>query len=151
MLELEAIRSLFADSVPFARVLGVQVTTVAPERVEVTLPESPERLNHVGTVHAAAQFGLGETASGAMVISAFSDLQGRGAVPLAASATITYHKASRGELRAVATLSADDQARIRNDMATSNKARFTVPVQLLDRDDAVTSEMSVEWVLLGPR
>lgn len=151
MLELEAVRSLFMDNVPFARVLGVQVTAVAPERVEVTLPESPDRLNHVGTVHAAAQFGLGETASGVMVISAFSDLQGQGAVPLAANATITYRKAARGELHAVAILSADEQARVRNDLATGNKARFTVPVQLLDRDENVTSEMNVEWALLGPR
>ena len=151
MLELEAIQSLMLEAVPFNRVLGVRVVAVAPERVELVLPEAPERLNHVGTVHAAAQFGLGEATAGTMVISAFSDLRDQGAVPLATEASIIYRKPSRGDLRGVATLSADEQARIRHEMATNGKARFTVAAQLFDREGTLTTEMRVEWALLPRR
>ena len=80
------------QAVPFNRVLGVQFIAVEAERAEAMLPEAPERLNHVGTMHAVAQFGLGEATSGAMVLAAFTDLQGEGYIPLAASAQITYRK-----------------------------------------------------------
>src|SRR5947209_20571074 len=104
MADLEMVRTIMTQAVPFNRVLGLQFVAVGDERAEVVMPEAPERLNHVGTAHAAAQFGLGEAASGAMVMSAFADLQGEGYIPLAASAQIAYRRPASGELRAVATL-----------------------------------------------
>lgn len=148
MLDLEAVQAIMLGAVPFNRVLGIRVEAVAPERVEVLLPEAPERLNHVGTVHAATQFGLGEAASGSMMLAAFGDLQADGAVPLAAEATIRYRKPSRGDLRGVATLAQDEQARVRGEIEASGKGRCTVHVQLIDAGGTVTTEMSVEWVLL---
>jgi acyl-coenzyme A thioesterase PaaI-like protein len=151
MADLEMVRTLMTQAVPFNRVLDLQFVAVEPERAEVVLLEAPERLNHVGTIHAAAQFGLGEAASGAMVMAAFSDLQGQGYVPLAASAQIAYRKPSKGDLRGVATLSTTEQARVRADVETNSKARFSVPVQLLDAQGVVTTEITVEWALIKPR
>src|SRR5437899_11754409 len=143
MLDLAAVQEIMLGAVPFNRVLGIRVESVAPERVGVVLPEAPERLNRVGTIHAAAQFGLGEAASGSMMVAAFGDLQAAGAVPLAAEATIRYRKASRGDLRGVAMLAQDEQARVRGEIAASGKGRCTVQVQLIDAGGTVTSEMSV--------
>jgi acyl-coenzyme A thioesterase PaaI-like protein len=151
MANLESVNALMTQTVPFNRVLDVRVTAVEPERAEVALPASPERLNHVGTVHAAAQFGLGEAASGAMVVSAFGDLQAEGYVPLAAKAAITYRHAAMGDLRGVATLAHAEQERIRQDVRETERARFVVPVQLLDGAGAVTTEMEVEWALVRRR
>lgn len=148
MLNLAAVQAMMTGAVPFNRVLGIRVESVEPERVEVVLPEAPERLNHVGTIHAAAQFGLGEAASGSMVVAAFGDLQAAGMVPLAAGATIRYRKASSGDLRAVATLSQEEQARVRAEVEASGKGRCTVQVQMLDAGGTVTTEMTVDWVLL---
>jgi acyl-coenzyme A thioesterase PaaI-like protein len=151
MADLEMVRTLMTQAVPFNRVLDLQFVAVEPELAEVVLAEAPERLNHVGTIHAAAQFGLGEAASGAMVMGAFADLQGQGYVPLAASAQIAYRKPSKGDLRGVATLSTAEQARVRADVETNGKARFSVPVQLLDAQGVVTTEITVEWALIKPR
>ncbi len=151
MADLETVSAIMTQAVPFNRVLGLQFVAVEPERAEVVMPEAPERLNHVGTIHAAAQFGLGEAASGAMVMAAFADLQGEGYIPLAASAQIAYRKPSKGGLRAVASLTTDEQARVRADVETNGKARFSVPVQLLDAQGVVTTEISVEWALIKPR
>jgi uncharacterized protein (TIGR00369 family) len=151
MADLEMVRTIMTQAVPFNRVLGVQFIAVEDERAEVMMPEAPERLNHVGTIHAAAQFGLGEAASGAMVMAAFAELQGEGYIPLAASAQITYRKPSRGDLRGVASLTTDEQARARAEVETNGKARFSVPVQLLDAQGVVTTEIIVEWALIKPR
>jgi acyl-coenzyme A thioesterase PaaI-like protein len=151
MADLETVRTIMTQAVPFNRVLGLQFVAVGTERAEVVLPEAPERLNHVGTIHAAAQFGLGEAASGAMVMAAFADLQGQGYVPLAASAQIAYRKPAKGDLRGVASLTTAEQARVRADVETNGKTRFTVPVQLLNTQGVVTTEITVEWALITPR
>ncbi len=151
MADLEAVHRQMLDAVPFNRVLGVRVVAVEAESVEVELPARPELLNHVGTMHAAAQFGLGESASGAMSVAAFGDLLAGGAVPLLAEARITYHRPASGTLRARATLARDEQQRIRADFAAAGKARYEMPVQLTDAGGTVTTTLQVNWVLLRPR
>lgn len=151
MQDIEAVRRLMMDAVPFNRVLGVQVETVEAERAVVVLSEAEERLNHVGTVHAAAQFGLGEAASGSVVVGTFSDLLEGGMVPLVTTATIRYRRGARGELRGIAHLPAAEQQRIRDDIAQVGRARFTVPVEVQATDGMLTSELEVEWILLKQR
>ena len=104
MVDLDSIRRLITETVPFSRALGVQVVSVGVGQAEALLPASPERLNHVGTVHAVAQFGLGETTSGALLISTFGDLVADGYVPVAADVAIHYHKPASGDLPPCALL-----------------------------------------------
>lgn len=148
MLDITAVRQFIVQAVPFNQVLGITVAQISLESVDVILPEAPERRNHVGTVHAAAQFGLGEATSGALVVAAFGDLFQQGIVPLAAKATITYRKAASGELRGSAFLSQQEQQRIRDEVVQEKRSRFTVPVQLLKSDGTLTTELEVSWSLL---
>ena len=143
-------RALFAQ-VPFAQHVGAHVSAVSAESAEATLPAAQERLNHVGTVHAVAQFGLGEVASGGLVLAAFTELMAEGYAPIAASASIKYLKAGRGDLRAVSRFTLAEQEAARAQISEAGKARFTIPVQLFDSANQLITEMSVEWVLLRPR
>src|SRR5438270_4575338 len=99
MQAASALHELMVGTVPFTRVL--------------VLPDDSRLQNHMGTVHAAAQFGLGENASAVMTIGAFSDLQQAGTLLLTSGAMIRYAAPARGELHAVATLPAVEQARVR--------------------------------------
>jgi acyl-coenzyme A thioesterase PaaI-like protein len=148
MLDISEVRQFIVQAVPFNQVLGITIAHIAPESVEVVLPEAPERRNHVGTVHAAAQFGLGEATSGTLVVAAFGDLFEQGIVPLAAKATITYRKAASGELRGTAFLSLQEQQRIRDEVVREKRSRFTLPVQLMKSDGSITTELEVSWSLL---
>lgn len=151
MLDVETINQLLADTVPFHRALGPRVESVAPERVTVILPESPERLNHVGTTHAVAQFGLGEVTSGTMTLMAFSDLQRQGYAPVVTSASVVYHRPARGQLRGEASLGAEEQARIRGEIAAGARPRFAIDVRIFDQQETLTTELRFEWTLLTPR
>ena len=151
MLDAAAINQLLATTVPFNAHMGPVVESVTPERSVVILPESPERLNHVGTTHAVAQFGLGEVTSGALTIAAFAALQPRGFAPIVTSASVTYLKPARGQLRGEAELPAAEQARIREEIAAGGRPRFTIAVRLFDQQNALTTELRFEWVLLAPR
>ncbi len=148
MLDISEVQQFIVQAVPFNQVLGIMIAHITPESVEVVLPEAPERRNHVGTVHAAAQFGLGEATSGTLVVAAFGDLFQQGIVPLAAKATITYRKAASGELRGKAFLLQQEQQRIRDEVVREKRSRFTLPVQLMKRDGTLTTELDVSWSLL---
>ncbi len=150
-MDLAAVNAIMTQGVPFNRVLGLRVVAVEPERAEVTIEDVPERQNHVGTVHAAVEFALGEAASGAMVVNAFHDLQGQGYVPLAASARIGYLKPAKGTLTGVAALRADTQQLVRQEVQANGKARFSVPVEIRDANGTVVADMIVEWALIKPR
>ncbi|HEU5349001.1 MAG TPA: DUF4442 domain-containing protein [Ktedonobacterales bacterium] len=101
-MDAAALDRMLFEQVPFSHHVGAHIASVDAESAEAVLPAAQERLNHIGTVHAVAQFGLGEVASGALVLGVFSELIAEGYAPVAASASITYLKAGRGDLRAVA-------------------------------------------------
>jgi uncharacterized protein (TIGR00369 family) len=150
MADIEAIRRMLTESVPFSKVLGVEVISIDSGEALALLPESPERLNHVGTVHEVAQFGLAETTSGALLISTFDDLASEGFVPVAADVAIHYRRPARGDLRGTARLGEEEQLRIRSDVAQTSRARVPMVVVLSDADGNVTTECEVTWVLLKP-
>jgi acyl-coenzyme A thioesterase PaaI-like protein len=138
-------------AVPFSRLMGMRVVEADAESVTAELPSSPEILNHVGTTHAAAQFGLGEGAVGALALMAFPDLLAAGAVPLLAEATVAYRRPASGTLRARAVLSVAEQQRIRAEFAANGKARYTVPVDLVDQSGTVATTLQVTFAIIIPR
>ena len=150
-MDVEAINQVITQGVPFNRVLGVRVVAVEPERADVAIPEAPELLNHVGTVHAAVEFALGDVASGTLVVSAFSDVQAQGYVPLVASARIAYLKPAKGELRGVAALSQEAQRLVRAELESNGKARFSVPIEIRDAAGTLVAEVVFEWALVKRR
>ncbi len=151
MLDLEMIRRTITERVPFARELDVRIEQVEANRAVASMPFAVERTNHVGTVHAAAQFGLGETVAGALAFATFADLQQAGYAPVVATASITYKRPAAGDLRAEATLSPDEQARVRADIASAGKARYNVQVTITNADGETVTEMLVDGALIIPR
>jgi acyl-coenzyme A thioesterase PaaI-like protein len=151
MMDIETIQRQLTETVPFSRVLGVRLVSAGVGKAEAVLPGSPERQNHVGTVHAVAQFGLGETTSGMLLVATFSDLQAQGFVPVVADVAIHYLKAARGDLYSLATISVEEQNRIRAEVEQAGRARVTIPVVLSDSSGTSTTQFEIGWVLLKPR
>ena len=149
MTDVSTVRTMLLDLVPFNRHLGIEVSDAGVDYALVQLQENPAHHNHVGTIHAGVQFTLCEAASGAMAIAAFGDLIMDGAIPLATTATITYRAPAGGNLRARGTLSEAEQARVRAELSTGRKSRFTVEVGLMSlTEDKPLTQTSVEWILL---
>lgn len=151
MLDLEMVQRTITERVPFARELDVRVEQVEAGRVVASMPFAVKRTNHIGTVHAAAQFGLGETVSGALAFAAFADLQQAGYLPVVATASITYRRPAVGDLRAEATLAPEEQARARAEIASEGKARYNVQVTITNAGGETVTEMLVDGALIIPR
>jgi acyl-coenzyme A thioesterase PaaI-like protein len=94
------------QAIPFNRHVGLEVVEIAPGRGVVTLPDSADLHNHVGSQHAGALFAAGEAASGGAFLGAFAEQLGS-VTPLARSAEIDYKRIARGVITATGTLSED--------------------------------------------
>ncbi len=133
------------QAVPFVRTLGLESVEVTEERAVLRLPDVESQRNHVGGPHAGAMFSLGESASGAVVLTHFLATLDR-ATPLAVSASIAYLKVALGPVIATATLSRD-AADVLAELDAGERPEFDVAVTLIDADGTVTATMNVVWTL----
>ena len=130
----------------FVHVLGPQVLSTEPALLR--LDAGPELHNHVGGPHAAAIFGLGETAAFVVLLQVFGDLVETGVLPLVKDAQIGYSAVATGPLLAAATLSGDEQG-VRDSVAARGRATFPVEVRFRrESDDVETAVATYRMALL---
>jgi acyl-coenzyme A thioesterase PaaI-like protein len=126
-------------AIPFNRFLGLRADGTA-----LTLPEDPQYLNHLGTVHAGAQFSLAEAASGQWLLGRF----GGAAADYAAvvrHADVKFRRPATGELTAQASAPPEEAERFLEMLTRRGRATIEVRVQLLGSDGIVTLESAFEW------
>ncbi|MGV9235890.1 DUF4442 domain-containing protein, partial [Streptomyces nigra] len=135
-----SVGEMLAATVPMARTLNLEFVETTAERAVVVLPDQSAFHNHVGGPHAGAMFTLGESASGAIVLSAFGDQLAR-AVPLAVSAEIAYRKLAMGAVTATATLGRP-ASEVVAQLDAGERPEFPVTIEIRRGDGAVTGEMT---------
>ena len=133
------------NTVPWVKTAGVDFLEVTAERVVVSLPDVQEQRNHVGGPHAAVMFGLGETASGAVLIGTFSEHLAR-ATPLVVTAEIRYRKLALGDLTAEAVLGRP-VADVVAELDEGKRPEFPVNVTIRNAEGTTTAELTVVWTL----
>ena len=134
----------------FVRTLGPRVLRSGRDGAELRLDAGPELHNHLGGPHAAAIFGLGETAAFALLLEVFGDLVEQGVVPLIKSGQIDYQAVVTGPLLATSRL-VDDEAGARASLETRGRASFDVEVLFRrEADDVQTATMTARMALLRP-
>src|SRR5450759_991219 len=69
----ERIKQQMMDTLPFVRLLGIQIDEIGAGTSRVSMPVDPKLNNHLGSHHAGALFTLAETASGAAMAGGFAD------------------------------------------------------------------------------
>ncbi|HZS15360.1 MAG TPA: YiiD C-terminal domain-containing protein [Candidatus Dormibacteraeota bacterium] len=134
------------EQMPYNAMVGVRILEMDGGRARGSLAARPEVGNHVGTMHAGAQFSLVEAVSGAAVSSAFLDLLGR-AVPLAQGAELTYRRPARSDVVAEASIAPEEIARVRGELDASGRARFDVRVTVTDAQGTLATEATMRWYI----
>ena len=131
----------------FVNLLGPQVLSTEPALLR--LDAGPELHNHVGGPHAAAIFGLGETAAFVVLLQVFGDLVGAGAIPLVKDAQIAYSAIVTGPLLAAASLAVGEEDGVRASVADRGRASFPVEVRFRrENDDVETAVATYRMALL---
>jgi acyl-coenzyme A thioesterase PaaI-like protein len=127
------------SAIPFNRFLGLRAGETA-----VVLPADPKYLNHLGTVHAGAQFSLAEAASGQWLLDRF----GAAAAEYAAvvrRADVKFRRPAAGELTTQANAAAGEAERFLETLTRRGSATIEVRVQVLAADGSATLESVFEW------
>ncbi|MGW0699939.1 DUF4442 domain-containing protein [Streptomyces sp. NPDC002867] len=140
-----SIGEMLAATVPMVRTLNLEFLETTAERAVLRMPDQADFHNHVGGPHAGAMFTLAESASGAIVLTAFGDQLSR-AVPLAVKAEIGYKKLAMGVVTATATL-ARPVADVVKELDAGQRPEFPVHISIQREDGAVTGEMTIVWTL----
>ena len=134
------ISKIFGKVVPYVGTSGLLYEELTPERVVVSIKNQRKVQNHINNVHAAAMALLAETATGFVVGMNLPDDK----LPLIKSLKVSYYKRTQGDMRAVATLSAEDIARIEREP----KGEVLVPVTVTDESggEPIKCEMLWAWI-----
>src|SRR5665647_2026420 len=111
-------------AVPFTGTAGLDFLQMSTQRVEIGLKNEKKVQNHIGGIHASAMNLLAETATGMVVGMNVRD----DCIPLARELKMAFKKRATGSMRAVASLTAEQQALMR----ASDKGKVKVAVTVTD-------------------
>jgi len=129
--------------VPYVGTSDICIEEMTDKRVVATIRNRRKVRNHIGNVHAAAMALIAETCTGFVVAMNLSDDK----VPLIKTLKVDYKKRTKGDMRAVATLTSEQRERIRNE------ERGNLPVEIHVTDETGTEPIQCEmiwaWVTKG--
>jgi len=125
--------------IAFNRFLGLRSDGSA-----VTLLADAKFQNHVGTVHAGAQFSLAEAASGQWLLGKFGEAA-TDHLAVVRRADIKYRRPAVGQLTAKADVPPEEAERFRETLERRGRAAIEVRVEALNEDGSVALEATFEW------
>jgi acyl-coenzyme A thioesterase PaaI-like protein len=125
--------------IPFVKHIGI-----TEEESQLTLAPALEVTNHIGTIHASAQFTLAETASGLFLQEEFADIEGK-VLPLLRSSTVKYKSPATTKLKAVARVDDELKTKFKEQFLKRGRASIAVDVELLDSNELVTMAGEFVW------
>ncbi|MBA4138394.1 MAG: hypothetical protein C0518_13880 [Opitutus sp.] len=129
----------------FSQALGLRPAPPGAAHL-LELPIGDRVRNHIGTMHAAAQFALAEAASAACLQRDFPALDGH-VFAVVRGAELKYRQAATDTLLAFAEPDAFTREHLVNDLATRTRSVATVLVELKDAAGNVSFSGRFEWFI----
>lgn len=129
----------------FSQALGLVAAPAGAEHL-LELPFAALVQNHVGTMHAAAQFALAEAASAACLQREFPALDGK-VFAVVRGVQLKYRKAVTSDLLAYARADELTREHLIRDLETKTRTTATVVVELKDRAGNVSFAGNFDWFI----
>ena len=133
-------------AIPMNATVGVRITDVGVGWATGACPDSAPFRNHLGTIHAGAQFLLAEAVSGAAFAGAFA-AQLQSAVPLIEKLDTHYVGRATGDLTARAEINPAALPAAYAEYGADGRARLLVRVTVKDGEDKPVMEAQAHWYL----
>ncbi|MHC4743474.1 MAG: PaaI family thioesterase [Planctomycetota bacterium] len=128
------------SDLPFNRHIGI-----LDEGGVVSMGVEPFHMNHVGTVHATAIFGVAEAGSGRFIIENFGG-EFPDALAVTRVGTIKYKLPAREDIVAEVTGSEPEAEQVRERLRRKGAAKIAVEVRVLSKGEIV-AVASFDWFL----
>jgi len=134
-----------ATDLALNRLLGIVAAPAGAGHL-LEMPFSPVLQNHLGTVHAAAQFALAEGASAECLQKHFAAAVGE-VFAVVRSVEVKYRQPAAGDLLAYGLPDADTARNLVTELAQRGRARAVILIDLKDRGGTLTFHGKFEWFI----
>jgi acyl-coenzyme A thioesterase PaaI-like protein len=124
--------------IPFANTIGIQ---------EGILENHHDVQNHLGSIHAGAQFTFAENASGEYLSSKFPAFKDR-VIPLLRESSIKYKKQAIGRIRSEVMVEQRELERFEKIFNMKNRATISLNVKLFDEVDEIVCVGNFKWFVV---
>jgi len=129
----------------FNQLLGIRNAPPGAAHL-LELPFAPAVRNHLGTVHAAAQFALAEAASAECLLRHFGSLDGR-VHAVVRGVEVKYRRPAAGDLLAYGTPDDATRAGLVAAIAARGRDMAVILIDLKDRDGTLTFHGKFDWFI----
>lgn len=134
--------SLNITHLPFNKLIGLELA--GPENnFMVGLPEAPQYLNHLGTVHASALLAVAEAGSGEFLLRNFGHIESL--VPVVRKFEARFRKPAKGPVNSRCVLDEGVIGSWIADLDAHGRFSAAIPVEVIDSTGSVVLSATVEW------
>ncbi len=131
-------------NLPFNKILLIKESDV-PDTI-LMLDEGVRYQNHLGTVHASAQYSLAEASSGEILERNFGDWNGA-YFPVVRRVEVKYKHPAKGRLFSTGFIDADGAMKAKKELSEKGRALVDVIVKIVDEGKNVTFESTFTWFI----
>jgi acyl-coenzyme A thioesterase PaaI-like protein len=131
--------------IPFNKL--IEISASENDTFLVQLKNDTKYTNHLGTVHAAAQFALAEAAGGEFLVRAFPDLV-HSIIPVVRGVEAKFKKPATGQLSAKAQFVETDAPTIRETLLSKKRVSLKLQVELYDQNNQVVFTAVFDWFVV---
>lgn len=128
--------------IPFNKHLAIGPSD--KEKDILVLQYSSETTNHLGTIHAGAQFTLAEACSANYLITRFPEYID-GYLAVLRTSEVKYKRQTKGNIYAVPTCDENSLNRFKTNMARKHRSFVDVRITIKDELENTTMQGTYEW------
>ena len=128
---------------PFNNLLRIHPASDAAHLLQ--LPSGDEYLNHLGTVHAAAQLALAEASSGEFLLRHFGSAEDL--VPVVRRVEAKFRKPANGSILSTAHATPEALARLDAELSSKSRSVISITVEVYDELGAHTLSGKFDWFI----
>jgi len=140
------LQALLYQSCPLYRHMGLTVESARDGTYRCRVPMEARNSNHLGTIHAALQWGAAEVLGGLVALTSF-ELQQFAHIFLAVkSATIEFARPARTAIFAEASIGLAERERIKAVVTAGQEASFTLDIAIRSESGETVATMNAAYV-----
>ena len=133
---------------PFNKILLIKKSDV-PDTI-LMLEDRVIYQNHLGTMHASAQYALAEASSGEILERNFGDWNGA-YFPVVRRVEVKYRNPAKGRLFSTGFVEADRAMKANKELSGKGRTLVDVMVKIMDEEKNITFESTFSWYIAKPQ
>jgi acyl-coenzyme A thioesterase PaaI-like protein len=129
---------------PFNKILLIKKSD-RPDTI-LMLEDRERYQNHLGTIHASAQYALAEASSGEILERNFGDWNGA-YFPVVRKVEVKYKNPAKGRLFSAGHIDADSAMKAKKELSEKGRTLVDVMVKIMDEGENVTFQSRFTWYI----